>query len=415
MSTHDPRQIIEDIRDYLAAHDRHLAFLFGAGTSSAVNTAPPSPPGEKRKHEPLIPGVLALTELCRAAVGSMAEPRVAAWDMLVAQCKQDGRPGNVEDVLSKVRMKIDAAGEGETLLGLDRAQLRAFETTIRAAIAKAVTPPEEKIPKHTPHDDFATWVKKVNRTVALEIFTTNYDVLFERAFESSFIPVFDGFVGTNKPFFYPECLEADDLLPKARWIRLWKVHGSVNWHLEEGTTGKRITRSHGTESTALILPSHRKYDESRKQPYVAYMDRLSRILNSEHALLITCGYSFSDEHINATLYGAVDNRNTANIIALQFDDLKETDGLVEAARQRSNLTVIGPNAAVISGGWGLWRLTQPVDNKTWSFMDTAFDSNAVLEDQGSPASASADLNGRMRLGDFNWFCRFLGAMGAVGQ
>jgi hypothetical protein len=141
------------------------------------------------------------------------------------------------------------------------------------------------------------------------------------------------------------------------------------------------------------------------------MDRLSRVLNSEHALLITCGYSCGDEHINAILFGALDNRNTANVIALQFKDLNENDSLIDSALRRSNLTVIGPNGGVISGIWGLWQLTQPVDSKTCSFMDSGFDSNALPEDEGFPAAASADLKGRMRIGDFNWFCRFLNAMG----
>ena len=415
MSTHDPKQVIDDLRSHLAAHDRQLAFLFGAGTSSAVNVAPAPAAGEKRKREPLIPGIDALTEVCRLAVVGMGGNQAAAWETLVKQCEHDGRPVNVENVLSKVRVKIDALGEEETLMDLDRTQLRGIESTICKAIAKMVTPPEERIPPHIPHDDFAAWVKKVNRTAPLEVFTTNYDVLFERAFEASLVPIFDGFVGTYHPFFYPECLDDDDLLPKSRWIRLWKLHGSVNWHVEDGTTGKRITRGQDNESGELILPSHRKYDESRKQPFVAYMDRLSRILSSEYALLITCGYSFSDEHINAILYGALDNRNTGNIIALQFHDLKETDPVTSAAVRRSNLTVIGPNGGVISGVWGLWQLTQPVDNKMRSFMDIGFDSNALPEDKGSPAVASADLQGRMRLGDFNWFCRFLKEMGTDSQ
>ncbi len=165
----------------------------------------------------------------------------------------------------------------------------------------------------------------------------------------------------------------------------------------------------------MILPSHRKYDESRKQPYVAYMDRLSRILNKEHSLLITCGYSFGDDHINAIIYGALDNRNTSNVIVLHFQDLNEGTDLVKAALQRSNLTVIGPNGGVISGKWGLWKLTQPIDNKTCTFMDTAFDSNASPEDDGSPAAASIDLKGRLRLGDFKWFCCFLKSMGIETQ
>jgi len=412
MSTHDPREVIEDIRGHLAAHDRRLAFLFGAGTSSSVNVAPEPSPGEKQQHQPLIPAIDGLTEICSTAVSGLGQCQASAWEMLVKQCEQDGRPSNVENVLSKVRMKIDAIGDGESLVGLDREQLSGIESAICSAIANAASPDEGSIPDRTPHDDFADWVKKVNRTAPLEVFTTNYDLLFERAFESSRVPVFDGFVGTYRPFFYPECFDDDGLLPTSKWVRTWKLHGSVNWGLEDRPRGKRIVRRcHPSEKGEMILPSHRKYDESRKQPYVAYMDRLSRLLNGEHALLLTCGYSFGDEHINAILYGALDNRSTANIIALQFNDLNESDALVGAAVRRSNLTVVGPNGGVISGTWGAWQLTQPVDSKTCSFMDAAFDSKGLPEDTGSPAAASADLEGRMRLGDFNWFCQFLNAMG----
>ena len=345
----------------------------------------------------------------------MGDNQATAWATLTQQCDLEGRAANIENVLSKVRTKIDAVGPAETLVGLTRNQLQDVENTICAAIAQAASPAAAKIPDHMPHSNFAAWIKRVNRTAPIEIFTTNDDVLFERAFEATRVPVFDGFVGTHRPFFYPECLHDDEQLPSAQWTRLWKLHGSVNWLLEDLPQGKRIIRSQGTERGELILPSHRKYDESRKQPYLAYMDRLSRLLNSEHALLVTCGYSFRDEHINDILYGALDTRSTANIIALQFHDLDPSDDLSKAAVKRSNLSIIASDGGVISGIAGLWQLTQPVDNKTSSFMDIAFDSDALPEDGGSPAGVGADLTGRMRLGDFNWFCRFLHAMGATTQ
>ncbi len=410
MSTHDPRQVVEDVRSHLAPHDRCVAFLFGAGTSSAVNIAPPPASGEKISYEPLIPGVERLTEICKAAVVALGEDQSAAWGSLVKQCEQNDRSANVEDVLSKIRMKIDAIGEGERLIGLETDQLKAVEKTICSSIAAAVIPSEDKIPEKLPHDNFVDWVKQVHRTAPLEIFTTNYDILFERSFEASRVPVFDGFVGVHQPFFYPNCLDDEELLPNPKWVRLWKLHGSVNWKIIDEPTRKRIIRGQPSSDGEMILPSHRKYDESRKQPYLAYMDRLSRIANSEHGLVITCGYSFSDDHINSILYGALESRDTANVIAIQFQDLKESDDLVHEATRQSNLTVIGPNGGVISGIWGLWQLTQPVDKKTHAFMDTAFDSNALPEDEGSPAAALADLRGKMRLGDFNWFCRFLSEM-----
>jgi hypothetical protein len=411
VSIHDPRQFIEDLRNHLAAHDRRLAFLFGAGTSSAVNAAPSQSPGKKPKHCPLIPGIVGLTERCAEVVGKLGEPHAKAWAVLVNQCEQRDGNAYIESILSNVRMKIDAMGAEETLVGLDRDQLQKIETAICGSIATTTFPAEDKIPIHTPHDDLSAWVRKINRAAPLEVFTTNYDILFERSFEASKIPIFDGFVGAYRPFFYPECLEDDQLLPGARWVRLWKLHGSVNWHREEGPSGKRIIRTEPSTNGEMILPSYLKYDESRKLPYLSYMERLGRVLNAEHSLLITCGYSFGDAHINAILYNALENRNTANIVALQYLELGESDDLVIAAIRQPNLTIIGPNAGVISGTFGLWRLTEPVDNKMCGFMDSAFDSNALPEDAGSSAVSSEDLNGRMRLGDFNWFCRFLKEMG----
>ena len=309
-----------------------------------------------------------------------------------------------------IRTKVEAIGEDDTLVGCTKAELLNIEKSICESIAKTANPSDEVIPAILPHDEFAIWIRKINRTVPLEIFTTNYDILFERSFDNAWVPTFDGFVGAHLPFFFPECLEDEDQLPKSKWIRLWKLHGSVNWTVLNDESEKRIIRGVPADTGEMILPSHRKYDESRKQPYVSFMDRLTHLLNSEHSLLITCGYSFGDEHINSIIYGALDNRSTANVIALQYNELDESEDIVKEAVGRSNLTIIGRNGGVISGSWGEWRLTQPVDAKTCSFMDIGFDSKASPEDEGAPTADSEDLHGAMRLGDFIWFCRFLGAM-----
>lgn len=60
---------------------------------------------------------------------------------------------------------------------------------------------------------------------------------------------------------------------------------------------------------------------------------------------------------------------------------------------------------------GTWQLTEPVDAKTSSFMDAAFDSNALPEDEGSPATASADLEGNDAFGRLQLALSFLKAMG----
>ncbi len=404
MSVHDPKNVIENLRNHLAAHDRPLAFLFGAGTSSAVNIAPAAPPGEKRGYEPLVPSIEPLTKRCKAAMENLGKAFSNAWELLESEC----RKVNVENILSRLHSKIDAIGR-EKLLGLTKEELERMERTIRKTIAGAVMLKEETIPNQLPHDDFAEWVKRSGRTVPLEIFTTNYDVLLERSLERAHVPFFDGFVGGYEPFFYGDSLGREDLLPSSSWVRLWKIHGSVNWQLVKRSGRERVIRTRPTRTGEMIFPSHRKYDESRKQPYTALMDRLGQVLSRDHALLISCGYGFGDEHINALIFSVLDNKRTSNVIALQFGELRFEDALVKWSTERRNFMVLGENGGVIGGRWGTWQLLNPVDVQTHSFMDTAFDSDASKPDS-TDASLEEGRSGKMRLVDFNRFCKFLNTM-----
>ena len=405
MTVHDPKNIIENLRNHLAAHDRPLAFLFGAGTSSAVNTAPPVEAGEKRPHIPLVPSIEPLTVRCKAAAVNLGKGFSNAWELLERECAKP----NVERILSRLHSKIDAIGTGEKLLGLTIEELERMESNVRKTIAGAVILDESRIPEKLPHDDFALWIKSCGRTVPPEIFTTNYDVLLERSLERAQVPFFDGFVGGYEPFFLGDSLAREELLPSSRWVRLWKIHGSVNWQLVKRSGQERIIRTQATRTGEMIFPSHRKYDQSRKQPYTALMDRLGQVLSRDHALLISCGYGFGDEHINALIFSVLDNQRTSNVFTLQFGDLSMQHPLVKWAMQRPNFTVLGANGGVVGGRWGTWRLLNAVDDQTHSFMDIAFDSDACKPESEEASIEEARL-GKLRIVDFNWFCDFLNTM-----
>ncbi len=401
---HDLREVVEGLRDHLARHDKPLSFLFGAGTSSAVNVAPPPKPGAPRLNKPLIPAVAALTVLCKQAVNALGPDFVSAWkkaEVELAASLPSG-PANIELLLSLVRRKAEAAGPHDMLLGLTPDGLKTMEQVIRGTIAQTVNPSEATIPKRTPHDDFAAWIQRTTRTQAIEVFTTNYDVLLERALENAHLPVTDGFVGSYRPFFRADLIEREELLPRAPFVRLWKIHGSVNWHLSDG--GHTVTRGAVCDSGEMIFPTHRKYDESRQQPYLALLTRLRTVLNRDDALLVTSGYSFSDQHINSVIFSALDTRPRSHVVALIYGELSATAQLASEAGRRKNLLVLGRNAAVISGQWGQWRLRDAVDDPTAPFMDLAFDSDAI------PAPETPAVTGHFRLGDFVWLAKFLAAM-----
>jgi len=400
----DPRVVIALLRNHLATHDQPLSFLFGAGTSSSINIAETPKPGEKKGYLPLIPAVDALTKMCGDSASKESEKFKKAWASVIAECEQNKIGPNIENILSRLRFKISAIGEADTTLGLNKSELEALEISIRKTINEKASPNEKIIPENLPHKKFAHWIKQVSRKLPIEVFTTNYDTLIERSFERVRVPVFDGFTGAYQPFFNGDCFENPHLMPPTEWVRVWKVHGSVNWKLESTPEGRRIIRTSDCTDGEMILPSHQKYDESRKQPYQALIDRFCNVLKNDCSLLVTAGYSFNDQHINAIIYDALDNHPLTHVISLQYDDLSVDAQIVKEALGRPNFIVIGRNGGVLHGNWGTWKLQEAVDNRTASFMDVAFDSN------GSQDSPEEALRGQVRLGDFNYFCAFLAGM-----
>lgn len=393
VATHDAQKILADFRDHLARHDKPLAFLFGAGTSCAVRV------GAGDKTEALIPAVAGLTKLAKNEVSTLGEKYAKAWETVEQDCRDNNQDPNIENILSRLRVMISAAGNADTLAGLKRGEIQALEEAVRKSIAKAVTP-DLRLVTNFPHRKFARWLAKTSRKNPVEVFTVNYDVLIEHALEIERIPAFDGFVGSYKPFFHPDSLRRVEAAPGSNWTRLWKMHGSVTWRRIEEDGRTRVIRGSPDPNGEMIYPSFQKYDESRQQPYSAFTDRLSRFLEQDDALLVVAGFSFGDEHINNLIFGALENRPRTHVYALQFGELAPESDLMKRAVQRPNMIVISAKTGTIGGRQSIWA---PVECP--AFMDPVFE----LKEE-APAGEELVKSGRMKIGDFACFCDFLESM-----
>jgi hypothetical protein len=399
MSEHDPRKIAETLRNHLTHSETNIAFLFGAGTSCAVRV-----PGESGESKSLIPNVTDLTSVCAKEVkkldGDDGEGRFSiAYSAIELEVQPKGRAANIEDILSGVRRKLEAIGEKDRLCGLEFKELEELDRSIRKTIAAQVNPHISSFPERLPHVDFVRWVAQMTRGRPVEVFTTNYDILFELAFESEREACFDGFVGCSSPFFCQETLSRPEMAPGTAWTRLWKVHGSINWKIEALADRKRVVRTRPDGEGEMIMPSHHKYDESRKQPYAALLDRLRRVMERDDTVLFTCGYSFSDEHINAILFDALEARQRPHVIALQYTDPSQEDVLSVRALKLRNLMVLGPTVANISGVRGAWVAR-----------DGQQMLGGIFQPNDAPEGEEPTGEGRFLLGDFNAFARFLASM-----
>jgi hypothetical protein len=304
---------------------------------------------------PLIPGIDGMTEILADTLCAEGSQQAVAMGKLLACLKADDVANpTLEDWLTQVRA-LKLVAKGGPVRDLSMVELDALETAITDGIVGLV---ERDLPSSaTPFHAVASWAGATERQYPVEIFTTNYDLLLEQAFEAIQGPFFDGFVGVRRPFFDNASISAnsEDPMP-ARFTRIWKLHGSVNWYM---TSDDQVTRSEQADGRRrLIHPSHLKYDESRQMPYLALQDRLRAFVGQRGALLITCGYSFSDRHINSVLAEALQANPTASLIAMLFGPLEGYGAARKLAASHANLALYAQDGAVVGTREGPWAADQ---------------------------------------------------------
>lgn len=342
---HDLSRIQRDLQESLSLDKHPVAILIGAGCPAAVRT-----PDGSEGGAPLIPDVLGLTQHVKAELS-----KNEVFKIICEQFEEDDNAeATIEDMLSRVRLLSRVVGKGN-VRGLSHDQLLSIEQLICGEISKVV---HKELPGDgTAYHQFVEWIGAIARSKPLQIFTTNYDLLMEQALESRRTPYFDGFIGARTPFFDLRAIE-DDQAP-LRWVRLWKLHGSVNWkYSKSGGVVRRFPVPTGSEGV-LIHPSELKYDESRRMPYLAMMDRLRHFLKQPSAFLVTIGYSFADDHLNEVIIQGVRGNPTAASYALFFKELeKERAANRVSGSLPTNLTFVAKDAGVVRGTRGPWANLQ---------------------------------------------------------
>ncbi len=350
---HNPDRFAADLRQRTFSGSKKIGLLVGAGAPLAIKVD-----GKNRvssSGKPIIPGIDDLTNI---AINSLKDSQLAAAKKIQSDL---GKGANIEAVLSRIRL-LNAAIGGSEVNGLDSAAYEKLGTSLCEAIGKVVGA-DLPIDRNA-YTELVAWISGTLRTNAVEIFTTNYDLLFEQAFEKARAPYFDGFSGGSAPFFDPVTVAGDDLPP--RWSRLWKLHGSIGWAIENGA----LVRGRGKQATQLVYPDHLKYDLTQKQPYSALFERLKRFLLTPDTLLLATGFSFRDAHICAVLDEALAmNANTA-VIAFQYGTLSQEQHACRLAHDRPNLSVYASDGAVVSGIQGQWRLGELPKN--WADVRASF-------------------------------------------
>lgn len=357
-ASHDPIAFVRELMAQQAAGRRHVCALLGAGASRAA-------------HVP------DLAELGRLVESGLVESRgEGVRRHLVGP--------NLEAVLTRLRRIVDLVEVGHEYDGLDAETAALLERAATQQIIKAIVSADLD---PTTYLGFAQWAARQERTSPVELFTLNYDLLLEAALDLRSVPYFDGFVGQLAATFRPDLVEgttgmSGNVVPP--WfIRVWKLHGSINWAIEELGPARRIVRlgvPAGADQIAAIYPSEAKYTESRRVPFVVLHDRLRRSLAEPETLVIVAGYSFGDDHVNETVFESARRYPRSTYVVFCHGEIPRN--VVEVALSTPNLIATSPEEAIMGTVRGAWIAT------------------------GELRDVYAD--GRFLLGDFDHLSAFLG-------
>lgn len=367
-TVHNPDQYMYDFKHILTHGKKKIGILIGAGAPVSINV------GTSDNWESLIPDIAGLTSIVKGSLNVEELEVYNAIEQEIDNC-------NLELVLSRIRALAEVIGNFK-VNNFDSSEYTELSVRICAIIKDVVS---KSLPDgETPYSNLISWINGINRESAVEIFTTNYDLLVEEAMENVKTPYFDGFSGSKTAFFDPSSISSNDL--PSRWIRLWKLHGSINW--TKNHSGE-VIRAVGADDGTMVYPSHVKYDQTQSAPFSSLFERLKNFLLEPDTILITTGFSFADAHISAKLDECLSENPSAAILAFQYKNLGDEIPAKQLALRRPNLSVYCRDGAVINGITAKWKIGES-PTKNWEVIRKEYwDAN------------------QFQLGDFNLFARFL--------
>lgn len=372
-TSHNPDQHMFGFRQLATNGRKRIGILIGAGAPVSINVGGAGP------WKPLIPNIAGLETI---VLGDLTAPQRDVYNQIKATLPES----NLEKVLSRVRMLAEVVGMGK-IFDFAETEFSSLSDAICCSIREVVSQDLPAGPN--PYSELVSWINGINRKYAVEIFTTNYDLLLENALERARTPYFDGFSGSKSAFFDPSSIANNDLPP--RWVRLWKLHGSIGWETNEKGEVVRVPES---KNANMVYPSHVKYEQTQAAPFSSLFERLKSFILEPDSLLLSTGFSFADAHISSRLLECLMANPSAALFAFQFNNLENEESAKNLAQKCSGVNVFCSDGAVINGIEAKWKIGTPPTKNWHEIRAEYYQDNKFL------------------LGDFKRLARFLATAGS---
>lgn len=248
--------------------------------------------------------------------------------------------GDLEQLLNGLQLAASLAGQagqdsvalgtGDDVKSYPSEQVESLRRSINRALAEACCLPVEAAALEPPFDTdpfyaHRTFLSRLVRSrrpnlPRPRVFTTNYDLVIERALDQLGFPYIDGFSGTvdrrlnfayyGLDFHRVETTTQAVVARADGALYLHKVHGSLNWRSSverDSLTGleslevKQSGDSAVGDDLVLIYPTAAKESDSLAYPYSDLLRLLGDAVQQEDTAIVVAGYGFADPHINRLL------------------------------------------------------------------------------------------------------------------
>ena len=313
---------VQKFEDLLAQNGR--AFLIGAGCSKCA-------------------GLPLTAELTEKALSSDDLEETAKEILAAIRNLFNGSSpaAHIEDFLSELidllaianRRTTRGATERNIVLAgkkYDESNLAEAAEQIKRAIVGVI---DQQTSVHT-HQRFVEALHRPSRPgkhalgQSIDYLVLNYDTILEDALALARVPFSDGMDGGVTGWWNPKMFDRKDLD-----ARVFKLHGSINWHeFPDDPLPRRIAASVHmpdlNERRILIWPASTKYRETQLDPYAQLAERARQVLRPNHGsqrVLVICGYSFGDAHINIEIERALSG-SAGNLTLVAFTHEDEPTG-----------------------------------------------------------------------------------------
>ena len=130
------------------------------------------------------------------------------------------------------------------------------------------------------------------------------------------------------------------------------------------------------------------------------IDRLRTFIRKPSSVLVVCGYSFRDEHLNACLVEGLTGSPRSAVFGLLYDNLADYPEAAKLAGIAWNLSLMARDGAIIGTRKGGWDNRDPGDIGIWS---------GAVELVSGPAEGTTKV-ASFHLGDFARLGKFLAAL-----